>query len=235
MNELRSSRYIGTGISPTNTIYVSGEGSVFAVPDTATFSYTVQDTQKDVQTAQDNIAKKANDILAYLKSQGVDEKDIQTTDYSVSPQYEWNQTACTSDYCPPGRQTLTGYQASETVTVKVRDTTKAGGLLSAVGTKGATQVSGLNFTVADEKSLEDQARGKAIMNAQAKAETLASQLGVSLVRVVSFSENSGPYYYGKGMGGATVAMDSAPAPVAPEISLGQNKITSNVTVTYEIR
>ncbi len=240
ISELKNYRYIGSGVAATNTITVSGEGEVFAVPDTATFSYTAQDTEKDVQSAQDAVAKKGNDIIAYLKAQGVDEKDIQTTDYSVYPQYEYSSSACplssngTAYPCPPGRQVLSGYQASETVTVKVRDTKKAGGLLSGVGSKGATQVSGLSFTVADEKGLEAQARGKAIDDARAKADVLARQLGVSLVRVVGFSEGSGgPIYYAKAMS-AESGMGSAPAP-APEIATGQNKITSNVSVTYEIQ
>lgn len=235
VNELKSSRYIGSGVSPTNTIYVSGEGSVFAVPDTANFTVTVEETAKDVATAQTAATKKANDIIDYLKKEGIEDKDIQTTDYSVNPHYEWNQAVCPagSSYCPPGRQTLTGYDVSQTLSVKVRDTNKAGTLLSGVGSRGATNVSGLNFTVADQNLLEDQARGKAIQDAQAKAETLAQQLGVTLVRVVSFSESGGPIYYGKtmdaiGMGGA----ESAPT---PQIPTGQNKITSNVSVTYEIR
>lgn len=240
LSTLKSYHYIGSGVTATNVINVSGEGEVFAVPDTATFTYTVQDIEKDVQSAQNTIAKKSNDIIAYLKSEGVDEKDIQTSDYSVYPQYDYNNSSCpvssngTVYPCPPGRQVLSGYQASETVTVKVRDTKKAGGLLSGVGSKGATQVSGLSFTVADEKGLEAEARGKAITDARAKAEALAKQLGVSLVRVVGFSESGGPIYFAKAMS-ADSGMSGAPAPTAPEIAPGQNKITSNVNVTYEIR
>lgn len=236
LSELKSYHYIGSGVTATNVITVSGDGEVFAVPDTATFSVTVQETAKDVKTAQDAATKKSNDIVAYLKGAGVDEKDIQTTDYSVYPQYSYGTQVCPAGgYCPPGRQTLDGFQVSQTLTVKVKDTKKAGDLLSGVGSRGASQVSGLSFTIDDQDALEAQARGKAIDDARTKAETLAKQLGVSLVRVVGFSENGGggPIYYAKGMGGA-VAMDSAVAP-APEIPTGQNKITSNVSVTYEIR
>ncbi|MFA7309925.1 MAG: SIMPL domain-containing protein [Candidatus Paceibacterota bacterium] len=233
---LKSYRYIGSGVAASNTINVSGEGEVFAVPDTATFSVSVIETAKDVTTAQTAAVKKGNDIVAYLKSQGINEKDIQTTDYSVNPQYEYTQGVCpSSGYCPPGRQVLTGFQVSETLTVKVRDTTKAGTLLSGVGTRGASNVSGLSFTIADEDLLKAQARDKAIAQAKAKAEVLAKSLGVNIVRVVGFNENDGDrIYYAKtmalGMGGA----DSAAAP-APEIQTGQNKITSNVNITYEIR
>ncbi|KKW24698.1 MAG: hypothetical protein UY70_C0005G0021 [Candidatus Kaiserbacteria bacterium GW2011_GWB1_52_6] len=227
----KSYRYVGSGVAATNTISVDGQGEVFAVPDTATFSVTVQEEAKDVKGAQSVATKKGNDIIAYLKKRGIDEKDIQTTDYSVNPQYDYTNT-CSGGYCP-GKQTLRGYQVSETLTVKVRDTNKAGDLLSGVGSLGASQVSGLNFTIDDQKGLEAEARGKAIDDAHTKAGALAKQLGVSLVRVVGFQEGGGPIYYAKtmladsgvGMGGAS----------APEIATGQNKITSNVSVTYEIQ
>ncbi|OGG90895.1 hypothetical protein A3H16_01200 [Candidatus Kaiserbacteria bacterium RIFCSPLOWO2_12_FULL_53_8] len=234
ISALKEYRFIGSGVTATNTISVSGDGEVFAVPDTATFSVTIQEEAKDVKAAQDVATKKGNDIIAYLKSQGIDEKDIQTTDYNVYPQYDYTNTVCTQGYCPPGKQTLRGFQVSQTLTVKVRDTKKAGDLLAGVGSKGATSVSGLSFTIDDQKGLEAQARGKAIDDARAKAEALAGQLGVSLVRVVGFSEGGGgePIYYAKAMRAGMA--DSASAP-SPEIPVGQNKITSNVSVTYEIR
>ena len=236
ISSLKEYHYIGSGVAASNTISVSGEGFVFAVPDTATFSVTVLETAKDVKTAQDAATKKGNDIITYLKTGGIDAKDIQTADYSVNPQYEYSGSVCTqSGYCPPGKQTLTGFQVSQTLTIKVRDTTKAGDLLSGVGSRGASSVSGLSFTIDDQKLLEATARGKAIDDARTKADALADQLGVQIVRVVGFNEGGGggPIYYAKAM-----AMDSAtgnaPAP-APEIPVGQNKIISNVTISYEIR
>ena len=231
---LKQYRFIGSGVTATNTITVSGKGEVFAVPDTATFNYSVMATAKDVTTAQTEVNTKSNAILVYLKSQGVDEKDIQTSDYSVNPHYEYGTAVCSGGYCPPGKQTLTGYDVNETVTVKVKDTNKAGTLLSGIGSKGATNLSGLSFTIDDQTKLEAEARTKAINNARAKAEELAKELGVSLVRVVGFSENGGgyPIYYAKAMSADSLGRGTAPA---PEIATGQNRITSNVDVTYEIR
>ena len=237
MSSLKSLQFIGSGVAATNTISVSGSGEISAVPDTASFSVTVQETAKEVKTAQDAATKKGNDIIVFLKSSGVDPKDIQASDYSIYPQYEYSNTACTSGYCPPGRQVLTGYQVSETITVKVRDTSKAGDLLSGVGSRGASSVGGLSFELNkdDQTAKEAEARGKAIDDARAKADELARQLGVTVVRVVGFSENGNyPIYYAKAMGGA-MSMDSAATPPSPEIPTGQNKITSNVTITYEIR
>jgi uncharacterized protein YggE len=238
--ELKGLRFIGSGVTASNTISVSGEGEVFAVPDTAEFSVTVQETAKDVKSAQESATEKSNDIIAYLKGAGIDAKDIKTIDYSVNPQYEYSQSVCPAAssgvvYCPPGRQNLTGYQVSQTLSVKVRDTDKAGELLSGVGSKGASQVSGLSFTVDDQDALDAQARDKAIAQAKTKADALAKSLGVHIVRVVGFSENGNyPVYYAKTMSAAgNAAFDSA-AP-APELPVGQNRIVSNVSVTYEIQ
>ncbi|MDO8521713.1 MAG: SIMPL domain-containing protein [bacterium] len=236
ISELKSLRFIGSGVAATNTISVSGEGEVFAVADTATFSVTVREKAKLVKDAQDAATKKGNDIIAYLKDGGVEEKDIKTVDYSVSPDYEWSQAACPQGgYCPPGKQVLVGYEVSQTLSVKVRDTNKAGELLSGVGSRGATEVSSLSFTIDDEDALKADARDKAIAQAKEKAEVLAKSLGVSLVRVVGFSEggDGGPIYYAKssvmGMGGGP---ETSPT---PDIPVGQNKIVSNVNIVYEIR
>jgi uncharacterized protein YggE len=246
ISAVKSYHYIGTGITPSNTIQVTGEGKVVAVPDTATFTVTVQDTAADVQTAQTKATAQGNAITDYLKSQGIADTNIQTTDYEINPQYSYSQAACpptpiasggaTADiavYCPPGKQTLTGYQVSETLTVKVTDTSKAGTILAGVGSKGASSVSGLSFTVSDQDALQAQARDKAIVQAQGKAQDLAKSLGVQLVGVVGFNESNGGVFYPMAYATASGAKSlSAPA---PEISTGQNTITDDVTVTYEIQ
>src|SRR5665213_185064 len=194
VSELRSYGYIGAGIPATNTITVTGEGKVTAVPDTANFTFTVAETATDVATAQSKATAATNAILTYLTGAGIASTDIQTTDYEVNPQYQSNSVICANNgYCPPqnNSQTITGYQVSQTESVKVIDITKAGTLLAGVGTRGVSDVSGLSFTVADEDTLDAQARDKAITDAQTKAKALASALGVSLVRVTGFNENNG--------------------------------------------
>lgn len=232
VSQLVNLRYIGAGIAPANTITVSGKGEVFATPDIATFSYSVNEERDTVTAAQEASAKKTNDILAYLKKNGVAEKDIQTGGYNVYPNYQYEQQICPAySICPPGRQVLKGYQVNQSVTVKVRDIGRAGELLSGVGKNGATNISGLTFSIDDQDAVNAQARTEAIADAKAKARELGKELGVSLVRVVSFSENGnypGPLMYamsaGKGGGEGS-----------PEIPAGQNDIVSNVTITYEIR
>ena len=235
---LSAVRYVGAGIAPGNTISVSGYGEAVAVPDIATFSFSVVSEKPTVAAAQADATTKANAATAYLKNAGIEDKDIQTSDYSVSPMYDYVQKACVNGFCPGGEQVLRGYQVRQTTTVKVRDTEKAGEVLGGVGTTGATEVSGLQFTFDDPNQVEDEARQEAIADAKAKADELAKQLGVRIVRVVSFSESGSgvpmPYAYGRGgMEVMNQAMDSKA--VAPDISTGQNKVTSSVSVSYEIR
>jgi uncharacterized protein YggE len=238
VSELRGMRYIGAGVPAVNTITVEGDGETVAIPDIGEFTFSVVEKASTVAAAQDSAAKKLNAAIAYLKGQGVDEKDVKTVNYSVGPVYEWQQTACAMGTpCPGGKSVLTGYEVRQSVSVKVRDTKRAGELLTGVGSTGATELSGLTFTVDNDDELQASAREEAIGKAKEKAEVLASQLGVKLVRIVNFNENGGgyptPMYSrdGYGMGGV-MATESK---VAPSIPTGENKITSHVTITYEIR
>ncbi len=255
-NALKEYRYIGGGVPSTNVITVSGQGEAFAVPDIAEFSYTVFAEATTVAEAQAQAAEKGNAVLAFLKGEGIAEKDIKTTSYSANPKYEWvngtvrpmmgagtmgsvgaTEPAIAVDYYYPGtrNQVITGYEVRQTVSVKVRDTEVVGALLAGVGERGATDIYGPNFTIDDEEVLQRDARRDAIKDAEEKAEQLADDLGVRLVRVVSFSEGGGyypPYYSRDTMMSAGMAVEEK---AIPEIPLGENKITVNVSITYEIR
>jgi uncharacterized protein YggE len=235
---LKEFRYVGSGVTASNTITVTGMAEVFAVPDRATFTVTVREDAEDVADAQEEATKKMNGIIDYLKGEGVEEKDIKTINYSVNPKYEYSQAACTNFSCPPSNQILVGFEVWQMVEVKVQDPKKAGELLSGVGSKGASEVSGLSFTIEDEDELKSDAREEAIAEAREKADQLAAQLGVKVVRVVGFYEDSYGYqpYYAKGGVAMDMAMSArAEAAPAPQLPTGENKITSNVNVTYEIR
>lgn len=242
--DLKGLRYVGSGIPPTNVITVEGDGEAVAVPDIATFTFSVVETAKTVAEAQDAATKKMEAATAYLKEQKIEDRDFKTIDYAVYPQYEWQNAACPAvapgmsvSYCPPGRQILTGYQVRQTVEVKVRDTKQAGTLLSGVGEKGASELSGLTFSLDDKDAVMEQAREEAIAKAKAKAEALADGLDVTLVRIVSFNENQGGYYppYAYGRGGSMDMAVEAQASKAVPTPTGENKYTSHVMITYEIR
>ncbi len=235
--ELRN--YGAMGSSNANTITLSGHGEVTAVPDIANIYFTISKDAKTVKEAQDAVALIEKKALDLLKSKGVAEKDIKTSDASFYPKYDYSQTVCpravdTISYCPPGKQVITGYTASESITVKIRKTDDASVIMQGLGTTGVSNLSGPNFTIDDEDGLKADARKKAIDDAREKAEALAEDLGVRLGRIASFSEGGsygGPIYYAKD---AMMEQSSGSAPRA-ELPKGENTISSDVTITYEIR
>jgi uncharacterized protein YggE len=220
--------------SAFNSISVTGTGESVSVPDIATFSYSVSADAKIVSDAQATVTKSSDAILAGLKALGVSEKDIKTTDYSVYPKYTFAPVVCTNiGYCPPSKQIPDGYTVNQSVSIKIRNTADAGRALALVGDKGATNISGLTFTTDDPNKNKDEARGKAIDDARAKADVLSKKLGVRIVRVVGYADSSagGPIFYASGAG----MMDKSSASSAPSVPAGENKTTANVTVTYEIK
>lgn len=214
------------------TITVNGSGKASTPPTVATITFAVEENASSVSAAQDGATKRTNDALAAVKKLGVEDKDIQTSGYNVSPQYE--QKPCAPGvFCPANTGKIISYQVSQSVTVKVRDTSKAGDVVGALGTAGVQNISGPNFTVDDDAAVTADARGKAIDDARTKAEALAKQLHVHLGKVVSFSENGGAMpYYGLAK---SATMDAAVAPAAPTLPTGENESTVNVTIQYEIR
>ncbi|MFZ1987871.1 MAG: SIMPL domain-containing protein [Minisyncoccia bacterium] len=222
---------------PTNAITVEGVGKATAVPDIAEISFTVMETASTVEVAQTAATKKNNAALAFLKEQKIDEKDIQTTSYNVSPQYEYPRPCPVGAMCPDyidGNPKITGYQVSQTITVKVRDTAETGAILQGLGSLEVQNIYGPNFVVDNDASIKDEARAAAIADAKGRAEMIAKQLGVHLGDVIGYSE--GGYYpmydsYGKGGG----MMETAVSSVPPRLPAGEQETTVNVSITYEIR
>ncbi len=229
---IQQSKYLYTG--PT-TIAVSGEGEAVGVPDIGKFTFSVTESGVEAASAQEASGTKINSIIEALKAAGVEEKDIKTESYNMYPKYKYEQGPCPmGSYCP-GEQIQDGFEVSQTIAVKVRQLDKSGELVAMVGDKGATNISGLEFTIDNPEILKEQARAKAIENAKAKAKVLAGELGVRLVKMVGYYEDEGniqPYAYG--MGGDIMKAESAPF-VAPEVPAGENVTTSRVTITYQVR
>ena len=233
--EIKELRFIGGGATASNTISFSGIGEVFAAPDMATVNFTIRDDEKALKAAQDKVTAKEKVILSFLTDQGIDKKDIKTENYSSYPKYDYG-TPCYSGMgipCPRVEPKIIGYEVSEYMSVKVHDLAKTGEIVKGIGGIGVSDMNGPNFSVEDEDQLKEQARKMAIDDAKDKANALSKDLGVSLIRIVNFSENGNypmpMYLKADSMMGAE---SSAPAPSLPA---GENKITSNVTITYEIR
>jgi len=221
-NASKQHDYIGRPESQRDTIAISAEGKVTALPDIAAISIGVMTEKKTVAEAQKENTAKMDAIIAKVKEIGVAPEDIKTTTYSIYPQYDWIAN----------RQVERGFQVSQSIDVKVRDLTKIGDILAAAGELGANQVGGVNFTIDDPEELRQQARLEALENAKGKAQELADAAGVRLGRIVGFSEDPGyvppPVFYdraadGFGAGGAS-----------PKIEPGSQEVAVNVTVIYEI-
>jgi hypothetical protein len=208
--------------TPT-TIDVQGEGKVTAVPDIAHLSFGMQTgPQKTAKDALAILQKNMSAVFDAVKKVGIDEKDIASEQFYLSPVYDYRD----------GQSILRGYQANQSLSVKVRDLDKTSDVLTAATAAGANQAGDVNFTIDDPEALQAQARDEAITKAKEKALKLASQLGMTIVRVKSFSEGSpnmpGPMYMMKA--------ESAPAadtrlPLPP----GQQDVIVDVNVTYELK
>lgn len=230
---------------------VSGEGRIVAVPDIARFTFNViSQGGKDLGALQTANTQKVNGAISFVKSKGVDAKDVKTEGYNVEPRYQ--NIVCrppeigilggptvypgVSKVCPPPE--IVGYTVRQTVSVKVRDFNVIGDLLSGVVQNGANSVSQLAFTIDDPTSVENEARAEAIAKAKEKAEALAKAGGFRVGRLLSISEGGPqPYYaaeaYGKaagfGMGG-----DNVVAP-APAIEPGSQEVRVQMFLTYGIK
>jgi len=233
VNEVKASPYIGKGNQPTNTIYVNGTGDVMAVSDIATITANLTKDGATAKEAQDLLNESITKTLSYLKDQKIEEKDIKSEYGGLSPKYSYEK--CYTYPCPSNSK-IVGYTATQSITIKVRVVDSASTIRTGLAELGITDINGPTFGIDDEETFKDQARAKAITDAKTKAEVLAKELGVRLVKIVSFSENTGgsyPMYAAKDMRlESTSAVGSAQVPTLPK---GENKITSNVTITYEIR
>lgn len=235
VKEWKSVRYIG-GENSQGYITVNGTGEAVAVPDLATFTFSASETAKTVNVARDAATISINKALDVLKKANIAENDIKTTGYSISPKYEYSGGDCNVYRCASGKQVFVGYEVSQTIEVKVRDLNKVGQLFADVSASGVKSVGDIAFTVESQELLKEQARGEAIAKARKQAEDLADALGVSLVRISSFNEGGNypmPYY---AKGGDMMEMSvSAVANPAPSVPAGEQKIVSNVSITYQIR
>lgn len=219
------------GIKNIYTITVSGTSEAFAKPDLAMVNFAVVTEAKTVSDALAENTKKMNAIIDFIKSQGVEEKDLKTTNFSIYPLYEYTSKSETLIYPPsPERRFLIGYEIQQSLEVKIRDMSKISSLIEGATKAGANQVGNLQFTINNEDNLKKEARQKAIEKAKIQAQEMASQLGVRLGKITNFMETGGgmPIYFmaekSLGIGGGE----------APQIETGENKIEITVNITYEI-
>ncbi len=224
-NMIKEGRYIGRPTTERDTISIQGEGKVTAVPDIGMITVSIVNSDKDVAKAQESNISKFNTLVAAMKTEGIDKKDLTTTNYSVYPQYDYSN----------GSARLTGYEVRQSLSIKIRNLDNAGRVITVAGQNGVNEVSGLTFTIDEPEALQDEAREEALANAREKAERLATLAGVKLGKIVSFSEATAgtpvpaPYYYEKDMaqGGATLNS-------VPSFEQGSQDIVVYANIVFEI-
>ncbi len=214
---------------------VTGKGEVVTIPDVATFSFTITEKAKKGEDAQAAMVAKANPTIDAVKAAGVAKEDIKTENYSLNPTYEYQNAPCSYGGSCGTNSVISGYEASETVTVKVRKLDDAGSIVALVGDKGVSNISSLSIVVDKPEAFRAQARELAIADAKAQAESIAKAAGLHLGRIISFNEDGSNPVMPYAMDSyAPMAMKSeAGAPVP--IENGSQKITSNVTILFEIK
>ncbi len=238
---------------------VSAEGKAIIVPDVAEFTFEViSEGGVNLADTQAKNTEKTNNAIAFVKSKGVDAKDIKTQGYNVEPRYQYydcgapavpiyfkgesggvsgssgvSAPSAKRVVCPP--PDIIGYTVRQTVSVKVRDFKAIGDILSGVVGNGANSVSQLSFTVDDPTVVENEARAEALAKAKDKAKAMADAGGFRIGRLLNISEGGVIPYYGKrsyAMGGDEAAVSTV---LAPTIEPGSQEFQVTMTLTYEIR
>jgi uncharacterized protein YggE len=207
-------------IAPPPAISVTGEANVSVPPDLALVDAGVTSEAKTAREASDANNAAMGKVLSALKAAGIDEKDLQTSRLSLQPQSAPNRTG------PPA---ITGYRASNRVTIRVRDVSKVAAVIDTLVGAGANEIGGIHFMVSQASKLLDEARDKAVADARRKAEIYARAAGVTLGAPLSISEEGspGPILHRSKMSAGMVAA----APVAQ----GEETLSVTVNVSWAIK
>jgi len=215
----------GDSLMPAKTINVSAEGKVTVSPDIAKLSFSVVSEGANSKLLAENNNKKMNAAIDFAKSQGIEEKDIKTTEYNLSPRYEYDEKT--------KKTFISGYTLTQTVLVKVRDLNKVAEVLGGLPALGINQISSISFDIDEPEKYLSEARNQAFDKAKEKAKAIAEKNGVKLGQVINFYEyQSTPYYQNVralGMGGAEAVQP------LPQIQPSSQEVTIQVSVTYEIK
>jgi hypothetical protein len=210
---------------------VVGSGTVYAKADIANIQVGFKSgIKKTAAEATTESTSKMNNIIAALKKLSIDDKDIKTSDYNLSPSYNWTNEK---------GQELIGYEVSQNLTLKIRDLNKIGDVIARTTEQGANQIGSVSFTIDDEFELRNQARELAISKAKEKATLIAQQSGMklgdikgvyesadTLPRAVTYS-NAKMDSSAMGLGGSELA--------TPSVQAGQNEIRVEATLVYEVK
>lgn len=200
---------------------VSARGESSRAPDIATASAGVVTQAADANAAMRENAAQMTRVLAAIRAAGVAERDIQTTGINIHPTYR---------HVDNEEPRISGYSASNTVNLKVRDIAKLGEVLDALVASGANNVSGPSFGIDQPDAVYDEARRKALDQARARADMYAKALDLRVRRIVSISEGGGMQQPRPMFAMRAMAMDAESTPVAA----GENTLEANLEVVFEL-
>ena len=205
----------------SDTFNVSGEGKVSVPPDIVLINAGVTAQASTVKEAQDQLNASINRVSKALKQLGIEEKDIQTSNYNINPTYDYTS----------GLQRITGYSANSNLAIKVREIDKVNSVIDAATENGANQVGGIIFEVDDKTKAENEARELAVAEAKKKAQDAAKIAGFKLGRIVNYSEGFGDFPRPIPLRAQGSEQEIAVTSIEP----GSNEITVIVILSYEIR
>lgn len=199
-------------------IRVTGEGQIAARPDMATITLGVTRANAEARVAMDQVSEAMRIILTQVEAQGIAEKDVQTSRLSLNP--IWSDRRASN----PSAPTITGFSASNMVTIRVRDMTRLGDVLDQLLHDGANQFQGLEFGLQDPKPALEAARKAAVADAMGRARLLADAAGVTLgaIQVISDSVVAAPQPY---------MMREAAAIVGDAMPVAAGEVTTGATVS----
>jgi uncharacterized protein len=202
---------------------LTATGEVTRVPDVAIISAGVVSRAATASAAIQDAAARMDRVLAALKRAGIQDRDIQTGSVSLNPEYRYPENQSPQ---------LTGYTASNTLTIRFRDIQSSGKILDALVSQGANQINGPNLTIDKPDAALDEARANAVAIGRARAEAYARSLGMRLVRVVSVSENGG---YAVPPPAPPVPMMAAESRAYTKIEPGEQKLQVSLAMTFELQ
>jgi len=202
---------------------VVARGETTRVPDIATISAGVVTQAPDAATAMRDNAQRISRVIAALKGAGVEDRDIQTANINLSPQYRYQE----------GKSpVITGYQASNNVSVRFRDIARSGAILDTLVREGANQINGPDLSIDKPEQAQDEARIAAMKTARARAELYASAAGLKVKRIISISE-SGDMSPPRPMP-VMMRMDAAAAAPESKVAAGEQTVGITLSVRFEL-
>ena len=213
----------------TGAISMTGTGEVSGKPDMAIISSGVVTQGKTARDALNANTQAMNRIFEVLQSADIEMRDIQTSSFSVTPQYVYSDRRDENGYQRPPQ--ISGYQVANTLTVQVRDLDNLGTLLDSVVSVGSNQINSISVAVSDTAPLLDDARRAAMADAIAKAQLYTEAAGVNLGKILSISETGAFFAPPPNMElMARMEMSSSPVPVAA----GELSFSKQITVVWEL-